>query len=60
MEFLKAKVIFVLKKIKTFKASCFSLSVDSYDIIGSNSFILQLKFVYIRVWVPYFSNIRSC
>ena len=49
MEFLKAKVTFVLKKIKTFKASCFSLSVDSYDIIGSNSFILQLKFVYIRV-----------
>ena len=60
MEFLRTKIIFVQKNLKALKASRFSLSVNSYDIFATKSFILQPKFVYIRVWVLYFSSSRSC
>ena len=37
VEFLRTKTIFVEKNLKTFKASSFSLSVDSYDIFATKA-----------------------
>mgnify|MGYP000244167624 CR=1 FL=1 len=37
VEFLRTKTIFVKKNLKTFKASSFSLSVDSYDIFATKA-----------------------
>ena len=54
------KNTFPLKKFKNLQGLMFFVNVESYDIFATISFILQLKFVYIRVWVLYLSNIRSC